>query len=456
MKMTTILCCIVFLFVSMLSAVARQQEKPRVIVTTDGEIDDQSSMIRFLMYSSDYDVAGIVQVNGVQKDGHSKDKWIESQIAKYAECLPNLRKHNPDYPDAEYLLSVLAVGNENREDLHKLPPLLSDSEGAQLIIRTLLDSDPRPVHILAWGGANTQANALWQIKQKYSAAEWAKAVSKARLYCIWYQDGGGKWIEQNLPEIIIYESGAPDHDGGWRYVWDYMSVDYYFKNRLSKNSKELQQIMDKPWLADNIKNGHGPLCAAYPQEYTSEGDTPSFMPLIRNGLEQHTDYTLGGWGGRPEYKNGNHMQDGNDLKNGVSDSHYTFQRWLPAIQNDWAARADWCVADEYSKANHQPVARILGESVRTVRPGEKIILDASSSFDPDKNSLSYQWWQYREAGSVQTKVAIKHADEKRAEIIVPDNPGKQLHLILELTDNGIPNLKSYKRIILNINPLEEK
>lgn len=228
MKMPPVLCCIVFLFVSMLSAVARQQEKPRVIVTTDGEIDDQSSMIRFLMYSSDYDVAGIVQVNGVQKDGHSKDKWIESQIAKYAECLPNLRKHNPDYPDAEYLLSVLAVGNENREDLHKLPPLLSDSEGAQLIIRTLLDSDPRPVHILAWGGANTQANALWQIKQKYSAAEWAKAVSKARLYCIWYQDGGGKWIEQNLPEIIIYESGAPDHDGGWRYVWDYMSVDYYF------------------------------------------------------------------------------------------------------------------------------------------------------------------------------------------------------------------------------------
>lgn len=78
------------------------------------------------------------------------------------------------------------------------------------------------------------------------------------------------------------------------------------------------------------------------------------------------------------------MQDGNDLKNGVPDSHYTFQRWLPAIQNDWAARADWCVADEYSKANHQPVARILGESVRTVRPGEKIILDASPSFDPDK------------------------------------------------------------------------
>lgn len=67
MKMPPVLCCIVFLFVSMLSAVARQQEKPRVIVTTDGEIDDQSSMIRFLMYSSDYDVAGIVKSMGYRK-----------------------------------------------------------------------------------------------------------------------------------------------------------------------------------------------------------------------------------------------------------------------------------------------------------------------------------------------------------------------------------------------------
>ena len=106
MKMPPVLCCIVFLFVSMLSAVARQQEKPRVIVTTDGEIDDQSSMIRFLMYSSDYDVAGIVQVNGVQKDGHSKDKWIESQIAKYAECLPRHHQISPHLPSDRFPSSL--------------------------------------------------------------------------------------------------------------------------------------------------------------------------------------------------------------------------------------------------------------------------------------------------------------------------------------------------------------
>lgn len=440
------------LLISFTSLFSQDLNKPRVIVTTDGEIDDQSSMVRFLMYTSDYDVAGIVQVNGVQKDGHSVDKWIEAQIDEYAACLPNLRIHNPNFPDAEDLLDVLVVGNENREDLHKDPPLLSDSEGAQLIINVLLDEDPRPVHILAWGGANTQANALWQIKENYSDEEWKRAAAKARLYCIWYQDGGGKWIEKNLPEIFIYESGAPYRDGGWRYVWDYMSVDYYYKNRLSKNPPELQKIMDKPWLSQHITIGHGPLCEAYPQDYTSEGDTPSFMPLINNGLEQHTNYTLGGWGGRPVYVSGNHLQDGNDYnEKGELDSHYTFQRWLVAAQNDWAARADWCVANDFSKANHNPIARIKGETVRTVRVGDKITVDASSSSDPDNNALTYEWWQYHEAGTTSSKINLElnHKGD-RCTFVIPNEVGKQLHVILEVTDNGYPELKSYKRLICNI------
>ena len=440
-----------FLVLNVNFSFAQARVKPRVIVTTDGEIDDQSSMVRFLMYASDYDVAGIVQVNGVQKDGHSKDHWVEKLIAKYDECLPNLRKHRPDYPDAANLLSVLTVGNENRDDLKKPPPLLSDSRGAQLIIKTLLDDDPRPVHILAWGGANTQANALWQIKEHYSAEDWKRAAAKTRLYCIWYQDSGGKWIEDNLPGIKIYESGAPEHDGGWRYVWDYMSVDHYWKDRLSKNPPEIQTIMDKPWLSDHIKSEHGPLAAAYPQAYTSEGDSPSFMALIDNGLGQDLDYTLGGWGGRPVYKNGNHMQDGDDMIDGMPNSHYTFYRWLPSIQNDWSARADWCLADAYSKANHQPVAVVKGKLISNVRSGEKVVLDASLSTDPDNNKLSYNWWHYYEADNATTILSIKkNKTGKKASFIVPNEPGKQLQVMLEVTDNGTPKLTSYQRIIFNI------
>ncbi len=428
------------------------REKPRVIVTTDGEIDDQSSMIRFLMHASDYDVAGIVQVNGVQKDGHSKDRWIEAQIEKYAEVLPNLRLHHPDYPDADYLLSVLKVGNETRDDMYKAPPLLAHTEGAQLIIDALIDDDPRPVHILAWGGANTQANALWQIKQHYSPEQWKRAAKKARLYCIWYQDGGGKWIEENLPEILIYESGAPFRDGGWRYVWDYMSVDYYFKNRISKNPPELQKLMDKPWLAEHITSGHGPLGAAYPQDYTSEGDTPSYMPLIDNGLEQHTDYRLGGWGGRPITVKGNHLQDGDDLDPSVDSlsSHYAFQRWLPAAQNEWAARADWCVKS-YADANHPPVLTLTTPARIEAQPGQKIKLQINAT-DPDGDQLSYRWWPYREAGTYEGNLSIKQADRKKASLTIPldAKPGQTIHLICEVTDNGTPPLVRYRRVVVRV------
>ena len=439
-------------FVFALGTFAQHHDKPRVIVTTDGEIDDQSSMVRFLLCSSDYDVAGIIQVNGVQKDGHSKEQWIEKQIEKYAACLPNLRKHNPGYPDASYLLSVVKVGNENREDIQKAPQLLSNSDGAQLIIQTLLDDDPRPVHILAWGGANTQANALWQIKQNHSPEEWRRAAAKARLYCIWYQDGGGKWIEENLPEIRIYQAGSPDRDGAWRYVWDYMSVDHYYKDRLSKNPPDLQKIMDKPWLTQNIKTGHGPLCAAYPQDYTSEGDTPSFMPLINNGLEQDTDYTLGGWGGRPVYNFGNHMQDGNDDNNGKPDSHYTFQRWLTAAQNDFAARAEWCVKSSYKEANHPPVVKLRGAMNRKAKPGDNIELDATETRDPDGDKINYDWWQYTEADSYPNKVNIRNADRGKASLIVPADAtkGQTIQIICEVKDNGTPQLTGYQRIVLTI------
>jgi hypothetical protein len=424
-----------------------------VIATTDGELDDRSSMVRFLMYAGDYDIEGIVQVNGVQASGHSGDRWIEAQISKYAQVLPNLRVHNPDYPSAEYLLSVLKIGNENSGDLNSNPSTIDGKEGAQLIINVLLDNDPRPVHILAWGGANTQANALWQIKTKYSAADWQRAVAKARLYCIWYQDGGGSWIESNFPEIKIYEAGAPSKDGSWRYVWDYMSVSGKYKGRTSANPPELQVIMDTPWLTANIKSGHGPLAAAYPQSYTSEGDTPSFMPCINNGLEHHMDYTLGGWGGRAVYANGNHMEDGADLRNGTTaDLHYTFQRWLPAAQNDWASRADWCVTSNYSDANHQPNAQVVGGLIRSVSPGETVVLDASPTTDPDGDQLTFKWWQYHEADSASTKVAINNANAQTgASFVVPNESGKKIHIILEVIDNGTPTLTRYQRVIFNIN-----
>lgn len=62
--------------------------KPRLIATTDGEVDDRSTMIRFLMYSCDFDIVGIVQNNSkYQKSGHSGEKWIEKGIRSVCRCI---------------------------------------------------------------------------------------------------------------------------------------------------------------------------------------------------------------------------------------------------------------------------------------------------------------------------------------------------------------------------------
>ncbi len=51
-----------------------KSEKPRVIVMTDGEIDDRSSFIRFLLYTCDVEVCAIIQTNSIfQRDGWSSD-----------------------------------------------------------------------------------------------------------------------------------------------------------------------------------------------------------------------------------------------------------------------------------------------------------------------------------------------------------------------------------------------
>jgi len=430
------------------AAPAGARLKPRVIATTDGEIDDHSSMIRFLLYASDFDVAGIVEVNSrFQKNGHSKEPWLENQLNAYEQVLPNLRTHNPDYPDASQLRSVCRVGNENIKDLWVAPPDMAtkDTPGAQLIIDTLLDNDPRPVHVLSWGGANTTASALWKLKTEYPKEKFVYAVSRIRIYCIWYQDGGGGWIQTNIPQAHINEAYR------WDNVWDYESYDNARKpGKPSSNPPEIQELMKPAWMNEHVKTGHGPLGALTPQKYISEGDTPSFLHLINNGLAAHLDYTLGGWGGRSAYDDPafpNHITDKTLTDDG--DANKMYWRWIPAAQNDFAARMDWCVK-KFKDANHAPVAKVTGTLVGEVKAGEAVKLAATAT-DPDGNQLTYKWWQYADVDSAKATVAIANSDSlDNASFVAPTEPGKQVHIILEVTDNGTPPLVGYQRIICNI------
>jgi hypothetical protein len=219
-----------------------------------------------------------------------------------------------------------------------------------------------------------------------------------------------------------------------------------------------ESLTSLAWIDKHIRKGHGPLGAFYPSETNTnknphgalkEGDTPSWFYFYTNGLNipAHPDY--GGWGGRYTY-NGHYWQDAADTFEGQTSGRTTVYRWRPSFQNDFAARMDWCVRD-FKNANHAPVACVKGDLIHNVKSGEIVTLAATAS-DPDGDELAYKWWQYTDAGTVETNVnIINSTSPEHASFVVPKEPGKQIHIILEVTDNGKPALVGYQRVVFNIN-----
>ena len=301
---------------------AQSANKPIVIITQDGEVDDRSSFIRFLLYTCDFDLRGIVATNSKwQRNGHGLD-WVFKEIDLYGEVRDNLLLHNTDYPTDEYLKSITVLGIENPEYLKGGAPYV-DTKGSKLIENVLLEDNDELVHICVWGGVNTVAQSLWSLKQNEPEERFKRAVSRARIYCIDFQDEAGDWVVNNIPEAFIIKCYSFD------LTWNYHKV-----KPLAHNP--FPEFMSEKWLNENIKTNHGPLGAEYPQKNISEGDSPSFLNLVNNGLKAYENYSYGGWGGRFVPEKGNYWVDAYDDNN----ERKALWRWCDATQNDFAARMD--------------------------------------------------------------------------------------------------------------------
>jgi hypothetical protein len=123
-------------------------------------------------------------------------------------------------------------------------------------------------------------------------------------------------------------------------------------------------------------------------------------------------------------------------------------RWLEALQNDFAARADWCIKN-FSATNHAPKISVAKNKL-IVTAGQTIILKATAT-DPDKNKVTISFWQYNEAGTSPEKVIIT-AKGNNAQIKIPSKAksGDTIHIIVEGTDNGTPSLTRYQRVVLTV------
>jgi hypothetical protein len=454
------------------SVFGQGDKKLRVLVLTDIEADpdDTQSLIRFLLYSDQWDVEGLIATTSIHQQTRVAPESILKVLDAYKKVQPVLLKHEKGFPTYELLRTKvkkgLAVYGMQGVGEGK------DSEGSEWIIKVLEKQDNRPLWVCVWGGPNTLAQALWKIKNTKPVAEAGKLYKKLRIYTISDQDDAGPWIRKNFPELFFVVTP------GYNYVkatWLGMSFPMPGSN---------SEVVSNDWLAKNIQQGHGPLGAAYPDvAYGMEGDTPSFLNLINNGLNDPEHPNFGGWGGRyefylPGFENSNTgmfkrenwpkdepetraiWTNANDSIVSTSDkksyvgNRETIWRWRADFQNDFAARMQWTTRD-YKECNHPPVPKLAHSDHLTVKSGEQFHLSAAGTTDPDGDSMSYLWFQYPEAGTYKGLVSLRPYSPNLYDIPVTApvvDSIQTIHFILKVTDKGNPALTSYKRVIVTVIP----
>lgn len=272
-------------------------DKPRVLVLTDieNEPDDAMSMVRFLVYANQFDIEGLVATTSIHQRARVAPERIRQIVSAYAKVRDNLELNEPGFPTGDFLQARVSEG---------LPVYGmsgvgegKDSLASELLIRAVDRDDPRPLWVPVWGGPSVLAQALWKVRATRSAADLAKFVSRLRVYTISDQDDSGPWIRENFPGVFYIVSPGLGAGGAYHHAtWSGISGDN-FSGRFAGGDFS---VVTNEWLDQNIRS-KGPLGAEYPLwKYLMEGDTPSFLNLIANGLNnpEHPDW--GGWGGRYE------------------------------------------------------------------------------------------------------------------------------------------------------------
>ena len=235
--------------------------------------------------------------------------------------------------------------------------------------------------------------------------------------------------------------------------------------------------------------------------FYSEGDSPSFFHVMETGLRSIECPSFGGWGNR--FVRSTAAVRGNDhwvSATGANADHVPYfahnsdaypitaaqanaqrgwwaqQRWLPAIQYDFAARIAWTLgASELrlgERHNRHPVVGIVGDLDLTALPGETIYLIGTAT-DPDGDALEISWWRYWEADTYDGRadnqrdpsivdesiiINVNESNGLQASFVIPDDArrGETIHVVLEVTDiapagvNYFTPLTRYQRVIVTI------
>ncbi len=330
------------------------QVRPRIVVTADPELDDNNSLVRFLLYSSDLKIEGLIYASSQfhwKGDGKgtkwfvpgreytrfglnlcpceswrwSKDeRFIHDAVEAYAKVYPNLKVHNPNYPAADELKSKIRYGNiEFDGDISK------DSPGSDLIKSLMLDNKPGPLFITAWGGQSTIARALKSIQEQYEhTTEWEGIKKKISRKVVLLPSGDqddtyALYIKPNWPDIDYRQfRGGPNYGYGAQLGTKGEDSIYLTRSWMKENVSDRGPLgaLYRVWgdgkqmvkgdkldyfglsgyTNDELKKmGYVVWMPVQPKgSWLGEGDDYTFMNMLGNGLRAYEIGSYGGWGGR--------------------------------------------------------------------------------------------------------------------------------------------------------------
>ena len=467
-------------------------EKCRCIVLTDinrgPEIDDIQSMLRLLLYANCIDIEGLIACTScfVKHPGPKRNlKLLRSLIDAYEEALPRLRIHAEGWPTAKQLHDRSAFGipvfgrapGDGFADER-----WTENDGVQRLLSAMRKDDERPLWIALWGGANTLAQAVWQAEKSELPETFDAILKKLRIYSISDQDHAGHWLRERYGDRLFYivSPSSGDFKGSSEYylaTWPGISAD-----RSEHGSEDGihhtkgfsgadYSCIDREWIHSHIRCT-GRYGSRYPRTvFITEGDTPSFLGLIPNGLNEPERPDWGGWGGRytrqqlsnepfPIWTTVSDTVVGTDGKEHTS-PQATIWRWRSAFQNDFAARIQWTASDFRKNAPHPlvlsaPCTRLSG------KPGEECLFSVNVE-DPDGSGYNLSWLTYPEAGTflgsaeaMRSEPALfsEEGERIRFRYRIPDGSG-ELHMLLQATTHSAIPLTRYLRFVIRVRSDED-
>ncbi len=434
-------------------SVATQAAEPsarlRVIIETDagGDPDDEQSLVRFLLYANEWDVEGIIANRATARDGENENPErsglaiVRRQLTAYGQCWPNLARHDPRYPPTDQLWQRAVAGYDDTDD------------AVSLVIAAVDRDEPRPVWYSDWGtdgggATNNLRRALDRVLRERGPEGYAKFKNRLRLASA---DAFGRHTAEVEPPFAFWvDTFRPERDGKrWYHRFSALTA--------TAGGFDIER---------DVRAGHGPLGPLYPLNTThkqKEGDSMTFLYLIPTGMNDPQQPGWGSWGGRygpnPNFPGRPYYWANQvDARNSTQNRDNTLARWAVALQHDFAARMDWCVASDFNQANHSPVAVLNADRTKrilelTAQPGDTVQLSAAGSNDPDGNALKRLWFTYPEAGTFAGEIALRSSDGETTSFVAPPVAQPQtIHVILQLEDAGTPSLFAYRRAVVTVGP----